>query len=694
MGFRKRLMAVGDFEVVLRPEAPQTMREAMLEWGHIIVTDVEVDPIAFGDAAMKGASIFTGIVTEVRRALGGETRVLGPHISAHLGDGTRGDILEAKVTFASATSMPAIVTSLLPAGGSIIEGTIGSVTGTYTGTHIYETPAQAIKTALTVGFAAEYRVNDDGTLDADLPGTLFVGTPKALIARVSGTYDPGPVKGVPTSAMDTSLDSRDLTTKVIHFGKTIRNDTVVGTATVASNPFKDFFGNALVRKAIFSDSTVGPNRIDGFATAALDSIDQVVNELSVTLDDNFDVEGYFDVGDEIYVYDPDQRLFDTTNQTTFRGEIVFPEQIRVIGLQRPLQSGMGVYYRDLDGVYTNISRYVQWEGRSAGTIVEVGSLPPSFGDADAVSQELASFKSNFTGSGSPGNDTSAYHDNVSGEKSATTDATIAVGDIIIFDDVSNANAPRRDTVQGIVDLSGGGAGSDTDAIHNNVAAEISAVTAITAVKEDDKLLAEDQSDSDNKKSVIMSDVSQGYVKLATWTYASDVTSITFSGISAGYQDLMLEFQNVHSDRTGGANDYFDTPVFQWGATTVSAAAEYNRAGRQHGDSAGNTEAGNQTSWIPFTGGGGGLFGTDADASAKGLWRCIIEEYSQTRAMKKLFFTGIGRASGTKVRSHDIHGLWLNAAVIDIITITPNNGSNFTAGTIRLYGLKHRNWDKE
>ena len=47
---------------------------------------------------------------------------------------------------------------------------------------------------------------------------------------------------------------------------------------------------------------------------------------------------------------------------------------------------------------------------------------------------------------------------------------------------------------------GGGAGSDTDAIHDNVAAEIDALTEVTPV-EGDWLLIEDTSDSDNKKKV-------------------------------------------------------------------------------------------------------------------------------------------------------------------------------------------------
>lgn len=64
-----------------------------------------------------------------------------------------------------------------------------------------------------------------------------------------------------------------------------------------------------------------------------------------------------------------------------------------------------------------------------------------------------------------------------------------------------------DTVRGYIDVSsGGGGGTDADAVHVNVASEISAITSKATPTTNDFLLIEDAADSNNKKKITIGDI--------------------------------------------------------------------------------------------------------------------------------------------------------------------------------------------
>ncbi|MFB3105558.1 MAG: hypothetical protein ACE1ZA_11650 [Pseudomonadales bacterium] len=95
-----------------------------------------------------------------------------------------------------------------------------------------------------------------------------------------------------------------------------------------------------------------------------------------------------------------------------------------------------------------------------------------------------------------GLDPNAVHDNVAGEIFVITEKTTPVSaDLIIIEDSAASNVKKR--VQ-IGNLPGG---ADSDAIHDNVSAEISAITEKVTPVSADLLVIEDSADSNNKKRV-------------------------------------------------------------------------------------------------------------------------------------------------------------------------------------------------
>ena len=79
---------------------------------------------------------------------------------------------------------------------------------------------------------------------------------------------------------------------------------------------------------------------------------------------------YVNPGDWVYVHDITAGLYDTSNQVQFRGNTISPVKLRVQGTTWPIMQDMGVYYRDLNGVYTDLTQYVLYD--TSDTIIDVG----------------------------------------------------------------------------------------------------------------------------------------------------------------------------------------------------------------------------------------------------------------------------------------------------------------------------------
>jgi len=252
----------------------------------------------------------------------------------------------------------------------------------YTGSHYLESAYKAIKT-ISTSVGSEFKMNNDGTIDVGPASALFTGhesnEPEAIIVRRLSGQDPA-IKGYEGFDLTTEFNAEDYVSRVELIASNYGKDVNLGQADAKDTPYKDLHGNTLERIQILSENDIPDTMRDIRAEAYLNEYNKIDRTLNVGLAD-YDISGDVNVGDIIYVYDPEVGFEDTATdaalenrdkfEVTYQGQILNPVKIRIMGLSFPIATGMGVYYRDKDGNYTDVTDYTNFEVGS--TQIEVGS---------------------------------------------------------------------------------------------------------------------------------------------------------------------------------------------------------------------------------------------------------------------------------------------------------------------------------
>lgn len=161
--------------------------------------------------------------------------------------------------------------------------------------------------------------------------------------------------------------------------------------------------------------------------------------------------------------------------------------------------------------------------------------PPPVDGSDLVTKTYGD--ANYT------TDANAIHDNVAAEISAVTEKASPVSaDLLLIEDSADSNNKKR--VQ-VGNLPGG---TDANAIHKNVAAEISTVTEKASPISADLLLIEDSADSNNKKRVQLGNLPFTATGFGSADFLYAGLSSAQTGITAG--DRIL-FDTVVTEKSGG-----------------------------------------------------------------------------------------------------------------------------------------------
>lgn len=384
MSVTEQHLGPGRWSMRLSVGTPTSITDAIKYFGHIIITPQWFDPLIYDDAGMKSLSAYTGIVMSLETGDDGSYVLGGPSIAGWLGNrNSRGYIYERERFYEddtltntltrTASKPPGLLYRNLTNLISLTPGTITdptSGTGLYTGSHIYQTPKEAIEYALglwgqTHGYNMEYRVNPDGTIDIANRDNLFViDTPKTLIHRGTG-FSPE-IRVEQASSLNADGDADDFATKVLLMASGYGfSQVAVASASQASYPTNvessNFIGTNNIQKAMVSEPFTTEKKAEKRARKNLNQLNAIHKNIQMDTA-NYDITGDdYVVGDQVYVYDPQAGIFDTANEVYWEGSLIYPQILRVLSNSWGISEGMGVYYRSSAPTYTDLTRFVIWE---------------------------------------------------------------------------------------------------------------------------------------------------------------------------------------------------------------------------------------------------------------------------------------------------------------------------------------------
>lgn len=380
MTVTESVQALGEWSVRLRPDTPQDVMAKLNlvfpgGFGHIVILPGRVDPSYYGDGLLAAAH-YVGVYRRIDKADDGFT-ASGVGMAMWLGDDDdKGPVLETAVSLTAKTFVQSL-TALLPPGGAVTAGTLHAVAGSFSGAFQWQTSRDAFNYVCAFfGSSAapvEWRVNGDGTVDAGLVSDLYVTTPTAIVTRLPDSEASITLVSLHGTG-DLITDVEDYASRVVILAEDTPSGPALGSANDASNRYVDIHGNFVAITRMVSESGTTSGNAAARATAELNAFLTPRGTVQLS-SDAYDVEGRFQVGDYVYVYDPDAGFYDLTQEAYAAGVPVHPQLLRVVEATWPVEAGMTVLFRDQSPGWTDLTPYVIFE--PSGTDLTVGQLGAS-----------------------------------------------------------------------------------------------------------------------------------------------------------------------------------------------------------------------------------------------------------------------------------------------------------------------------
>lgn len=379
MPVTETLMNVGQWSLTLSPNTPRSIIDSLEYFQHVVISTGRSDPRVAGNSLFSSGR-YTGVVTglDFQSLKAGRGPVIsGDGMATWLGTPKGvGPVIENATLFTTA-GIATVVNTLRPS--CVGAGTIYSIpgAGTYTGGFVWKTPRDALTSfaqQVTKGplptQIVEWRVNGNCTLDFGPVASLYRTTPVCAIVPKSPGVDMA-VRGLDGVAQ-TIEDVKDLTTRVVVLASGSGSSTAVGTANAAdvgaAIPYTDFFGNPVQMTRMVSASSVSSYNATAAAQSALIPYTTPADQVRLSSSE-YDIKGDLQVGDYVWLYDPDAGFVDYGNQLVFRGERINPTKQRLIEATWPVVDGMSVAYRDQAGAWHDLTDYVVWETGTTNLVV-------------------------------------------------------------------------------------------------------------------------------------------------------------------------------------------------------------------------------------------------------------------------------------------------------------------------------------
>ncbi len=370
----------GSFELQLLPDTPPDTLKAITELDHLVVHaqgNETTGPAGYTDATLLSEARYAGPILEID--FEDEPFTLrGAGMIWHLGDSLGNGPFMAADGGREFTSVNLDGVIKDYSNGGIIPASLtqGTITNTASTQSIGTIPEGEIAlTSFRVvmkAFDAHYRVNPDGTVDAGPTSSNEVylvneddGGRLAVAIRSLTGSDPERT-GLETVRTRSRRDATRWVSRVAIVDTDYSGATeIVDFTDRSSNPYFDIRNNALVRNRIVTRPASDTISVTTYFDTELDQ-----NDLEESIDVDIEqweiADGKIEVGDFMWVYDPEAGISDAANEIFFRGQWIYPQRIRILEADWPFTKGMGVYVRPGGSAVTaadwiDLTPYVVWE---------------------------------------------------------------------------------------------------------------------------------------------------------------------------------------------------------------------------------------------------------------------------------------------------------------------------------------------
>lgn len=355
MPVTERVMGIGDWSLRLRDDTPTSVRQSIdTPFGLLVITEGRLPTASLIDATALNQALYAGVCLRpgpqfelggvgLLWFLQGTGQTFGPGLATTLSI-SAGSLSTAMTTVLSGTGL---------SSGTISAGTVAA----YSGADVLR--GQVLRQlADQLGF--EFRVNPDLTVDVGTAATLYGSSPSAVVVRRVGPKEVASPYGI-VGTVASTWDYEGYASSAIVWTTSERQ--TAGGASAYRGPTGSLM--TIYKGYEFTDAPSGAG--SGIATQLVSEVNRAVRTVEVTSSD-YAVTGVAECGGSVWLYDPDNGLYDTTQQVTFGGGIIQPISARVMSTTWPVERGMGVYYRLHDGTnvsYVDLSDYIEWESPGA-----------------------------------------------------------------------------------------------------------------------------------------------------------------------------------------------------------------------------------------------------------------------------------------------------------------------------------------